>query len=121
MNLRLFVPSNVGEMEDSVETLMNRMALICAATLSILLVTNANAQMKVDMAAFTCGDLASMDIEEFVVVGAWMNGYYSAKRGNAMVDAKQLRDNTMKVIAFCKSNPAITVMKAIETLSAAQK
>lgn len=100
---------------------MTRIAAICAAILSVLLGANANAQMKVDMAAFTCGDLASMDAAEFVVIGSWMSGYYNAKRNNAMIDVKQLQENTKNVVVYCKSNPTVTVMKAIETLSAAQK
>lgn len=99
---------------------MIRMAVMCAAILSILLGANANAQMKVDMAAFTCGDLTSMNVDEFVVIGAWMSGYYNAKAGNSMIDVKQLQNNTTKVVEFCRSNPTVTVMKGIETLSAAQ-
>jgi hypothetical protein len=78
------------------------------------------AQTKVDMAALTCAELSSLYVDEFVVAGAWMSGYYNAKRGNTSVDIKQLGENSKKVLDFCKSNPKMTVMKAIEQLMSAK-
>ena len=83
--------------------------------------SNAVAQMKANMAKISCGDLSKMSAEEYVVTGAWMSGYYNAKRHNAMIDIKQLAENSKKVVEFCKENPKMTVMKAIERLSKAKK
>ena len=54
------------------------------------------------------------------MIGAWMSGYYNAKRDNMVVDTKQIAANTAKVMQFCRSNPGMTVMHAIELLSAAK-
>jgi HdeA/HdeB family len=78
------------------------------------------AQTKVDMAALTCAELSGLYVDEFVVAGAWMSGYYNAKRGNTSIDIKQLGENSKKVLAFCKANPKMTVMKAIEQLMSAK-
>jgi len=79
------------------------------------------AQTRANMAKITCGELSDLYVEEFVVIGAWMSGYYNAKRNNTIVDVKQLAANTAKVMDFCKKNPKVTVMKAIEKLSAAKE
>jgi HdeA/HdeB family protein len=83
--------------------------------------SSAAAETKVDMATVSCGDLSSMQLEEFVVIGAWMSGYHNGKRGNTAIDIKELAGNSAKVAAFCQGNPTVTVMKAVETLSASSK
>jgi hypothetical protein len=59
-----------------------------------------------------------MYIDEYVVIGAWMSGYYNAKHNNTMIDVRQLAENSWKMVEFCKRNPKMTVMKIIETLIA---
>jgi hypothetical protein len=96
------------------------MALALAAGSLILSGAPALAQTKVDMAEFICEDMTKMSLEEYVVVGSWMSGYYNAKRNNTLIDVKQLEANAKKVGETCKANPKMTVMKAIESLIAAQ-
>lgn len=79
------------------------------------------AQTRANMAKIACGEVLELYVDEFVVIGAWMSGYYNAKRNNTTIDVKQLAANTAKVIDYCRNNPKVTVMKAIEKLSGAKK
>lgn len=78
-------------------------------------------QTKVDMSKITCAELAQSYLDEFVVVAAWMSGYYNAKKNNTLVDSDQLSSNAKKVAAACKQNPSMGVMQTIEKLSAESK
>ncbi|HEY2229145.1 MAG TPA: HdeA/HdeB family chaperone [Xanthobacteraceae bacterium] len=56
-------------------------------------------------------------LEEVVVVGAWLSGYYNAKQNNTVIDSKKFEENTAKVMQHCRTNPQETVMHAIEALA----
>jgi hypothetical protein len=73
-----------------------------------------------DVAKVTCGELGNYYLEEVVVVGAWLSGYYNAKQNNTVIDSKKIEENTAKVMLHCRTNPQETVMHAIEALSAAK-
>ena len=96
---------------------MIRGILAIAASAIIISTIVASAETKSDMAEVTCDDVSKMSIEEFGVVSAWMNGYYSAKRNNTKVDIKQLVANNRNVLEFCNKNPKMTVMKAVEQVA----
>lgn len=74
----------------------------------------ASAQVKVDMAQVTCGDILGSYVEDVVVAGAWMSGYFNAKAGNTTIDIKQMDKNANNVVAFCKANPKVTLMDAVK-------
>lgn len=92
-------------------------AILAIAAGAVVFSTSASAQQKSDMAKITCDDLSKLYVEEFVVIGAWMSGYYNAKRNNTKVDVKQLAINTKNILEFCKKNPKMTVMKAVERIA----
>lgn len=98
---------------------MKAIGAIAAVVLAVSGI-NAGAQTKADMALISCSDLSQMYAAEYAIIGAWMSGYYNAKRNNTVIDIKQLAENTRKVTETCRANPNLTVMKAIEQLSSAQ-
>ena len=73
----------------------------------------------VDMADIKCGDLSRLYLEEFIVIDAWFSGYYHGKSNTTVIDSNKVAANTHKVLEICKMNPDVTVMQAIEKLSAA--
>jgi hypothetical protein len=85
-----------------------------AATISILSAARAE---TMDVAKLTCDDLGKYYLEEVVVVGAWLSGYYNAKQNNTVIDSKKIEENTAKVMQHCRTNPQETVMHAIEVLA----
>jgi hypothetical protein len=94
----------------------------------LLTITSARAQtvdmpevraQTVDMADLKCSDLSRLYLEEFVVIDAWFSGYYHGKSNTTVIDANKIAMNTHKVLEVCKANPDVTIMQAIEKLSAA--
>src|SRR3974390_1100226 len=70
-----------------------------------------------DMAEIKCGDLDRLYFDEFVVVDAWFSGYYHGRSGTTVIDSNTIAANTAKVLNFCKTNPDVTVMQAVERLA----
>jgi hypothetical protein len=73
-----------------------------------------------DFAKITCDEITNAYLEDVVVIGAWLSGFYNAKRNNTVVDSRQISANTAKVMQHCRANPRETVMHAIELLSEAK-
>jgi len=99
-----------------------RSILATAIVASLLAIAPTRAQMfdgpVIDMAEIKCSDLNRVYLEQFVIIDAWLSGYYHGKSGKTVLDRKQAAENTRKVVQFCKANPNVTVMQAIERLSA---
>jgi hypothetical protein len=71
------------------------------------------------MASLRCDDLGRLYLDQFVFIDAWFSGFFHAKSNKTTVDLRQVAANTQKVLQFCKANPTVTVLQAIERLSAA--
>ena len=93
------------------------MKRVLALTAALLMVGGSAQAEKADMSKITCDQLTHAYLDDVVVIGAWMSGYYNAKRDNTVVDEKELSTNAKKVQDYCTSNPTATVMKAIEQIS----
>jgi acid stress chaperone HdeB len=92
-------------------------AVLAIATGALIISgSGAIAQAKINMAKITCADLVNSYPDEMVVIGTWMSGYYNAKRNNTTIDPKTLAANSKRVADYCRANPKVTVMKAIESL-----
>lgn len=96
------------------------MRFTAAFVAAVMLTLGAVRAEKSDFAKLSCDDLSNFSLEEVIVVGAWLSGYYNAKRDNTVVDSKQIEANTAKVMQYCRTNPRETVMHAIDLLSAAK-
>lgn len=79
--------------------------------------TAAGAQTTVDMAKLTCAEMTKSYVDEIIVTGAWMSGYFNSKSNNTVIDLKQLSLNSKNIIAFCGSNPTVTVMDAVQKVA----
>ena len=90
-------------------------SLALAIAASFLTFTTVRAQ-TIDMGKLACDELGRVYLDQFVFIDAWLSGYYHAKSNKTVVDLKQIAANTRKVLQFCKSNPTVTVMQAIERL-----
>ena len=71
----------------------------------------------VDMAKLTCAEMTKSYVDEIIVTGAWMSGYFNGKNNNTVVDIKQLSLNSKNVITFCGSNPTVTIMDAVQKVA----
>ena len=75
---------------------------------------------QTDLTKVTCEEITNAFLEDVVVIGAWLSGYYNAKRDNTVVDSRQIAANTSKVMQFCRTSPRETVMHAIELVGQAK-
>jgi len=94
---------------------MRSISAIAIANL-LLIVPCAHAQTA-DIAKVTCDDLNHASAADLVVIGSWLSGYYNAKRNNTAIDLKELGANTQKVLGFCRTNPTVTAMQAVEQVT----
>jgi acid stress chaperone HdeB len=78
---------------------------------------NARAQVALDMSKVTCDQFRKYKIASPQYIAIWLNGYYSGKRGNTIVETQDLVANAKKVQDYCFKNPETPVMQAVETLS----
>ena len=96
------------------------MRSISAIAIAILLLAMPRAHAQTaDMSKVTCDDLSHAYVEDLVVIGSWLSGYYNAKRNNTVVNLKELGTNTQKVLQFCRTNPNVTAMQAVEQVTGA--
>src|SRR5262245_43706871 len=76
----------------------------------------ANAQVSVDVAKITCDQFAMWTISDPRNLAIWLSGYYSGKRNSTVVDTQALKERSDKVTEYCRANPKLTLMQAVETL-----
>ena len=98
-----------------------RMKLAIALVTIMMVSLSAARTETTDFTKITCDEITNAYLEDVVVIGAWLSGYYNAKRNNTVVDSKQIAGNTAKVMQFCRANPRETVMHAIELVSSGAK
>ena len=82
-------------------------------TALILMTPLAYAQI-LDMEKVRCDELSRVYLEQYPFFDAWMSGYYHGKKGQTVVDARQFAANAQKVLQFCRANPSVFVMQAID-------
>jgi acid stress chaperone HdeB len=73
--------------------------------------------VEVDMSTITCKQVGALPAAKTIGVAMWVNGYVHGKAGNPMVDSEQAHANAVKVAAYCKNNPTVTLASAIESLA----
>jgi hypothetical protein len=84
-------------------------------------IARAQAPLTVDVAKISCDQFTGFKITDPHYIGAWLSGYYNAKRGNTVVDIQALNTAYDKLRNFCVLNPTLTVMQAVEKLFEADK
>jgi acid stress chaperone HdeB len=97
---------------------MVKLVIVAAAalTFALELVSEARAQVTLDLSKVTCDQYVGYKITDPQNIAIWLSGYYNGKRGNTIVDTQGFNVNTKKLRDFCLRNPATPVMQATETL-----
>ena len=75
------------------------------------------AQETVDVAKITCEQVI---LEQLAPpthdVVMWLNGYYSGKRNNMIINFETIKNDEQKVRLYCYQNPETTVLDAIKNV-----
>ena len=91
-----------------------RLRLICTAFTISLLPVAANAQVIIDMSAFTCGQYLAMSPSTSRDFSAWMSGWFSYQTRRTFVDLVLHQKNIANLKAWCQYHPQDSVMTGLQ-------
>jgi HdeA/HdeB family len=91
-----------------------RLRLISTAFAISLLPVVANAQLTIDMGAFTCSQYLAMSPAMSRDFSAWMSGWFSYQTRRTFVDVGLHETNIANLKAWCQYNPQASVMAGLQ-------
>ena len=92
-----------------------KLRLISTAFAISLLSGAANAQVAIDMAAFTCGQYLAMSPTMSRDFSAWMSGWSSYQTRKTFVDVLAHQKNIASLKSWCQFHPQASVMNAVQS------
>ena len=75
----------------------------------------ANAQVTIDMGAFTCGQYLAMSPTMSRDFSAWMSGWSSYQTRKTFVDVLAHQKNIASLKSWCQFHPQASVMNAVQS------
>lgn len=72
------------------------------------------AQVNIDMAKITCGEVLAMPADDQADFAAFMSGFFAQRVGRTFIDMSLFQKNTASVLDWCKSNKSESVMVGLE-------
>jgi HdeA/HdeB family len=75
----------------------------------------ANAEVIINMAAFSCEEYLSMSPAMSRDFSAWMSGWFSYQTRRTFVDVVAHEQNTANLRSWCQLHPQASVMNALES------
>jgi HdeA/HdeB family protein len=92
-----------------------KLRLISTAFAISLLPVAANAQVTIDMGAFTCDQYLAMSPAMSRDFSAWMSGWFSYQTRRTFVDVLLHQKNIATVKSWCQYHPQASVMSALQS------
>ncbi|MGD9545707.1 MAG: HdeA/HdeB family chaperone [Methylocystis sp.] len=93
---------------------MIRKLIVAGALAASAFAVPANAQVMIEMSEITCKQFGEYDADSQDFVANWMRGYFSAKNNMTVIDSRNVKRNTDKVLHYCKKKPKAFLMEAIQ-------
>jgi hypothetical protein len=103
-----------------------RKLLLLATTVLLLAGPNAQAQVPlsaytdangfIDVQTMTCAQLAGTFQEDADMLTTWYSGWYNGLAKKHYIHVTRAKLFEHEVILFCKANPGVTIISAIDTL-----
>lgn len=87
-----------------------------AASAQVPLSSYADKDGYVDVQKLTCAQLAGTFQEDVDMLSAWYSGWYNGLAKAHRAKITRVKDDQHEVIVYCKSNPNVTIIKAIDTI-----
>lgn len=75
----------------------------------------------VDVQKLTCAQLAGTFQEDADMLAAWYSGWYNGLAKAHRAKITRVKDDQHEVIVYCKANPNVTIIKAIDTIFKGKK
>lgn len=92
-----------------------KIRLISAVFAISLLPITANAQVIINMGAFTCSQYLAMSPPMSRDFSSWMSGWFSYQTRSTFVDILTHQKNITTVKSWCQSRPQASVMSALQS------
>jgi len=92
-----------------------KLRLMTAAFAILLLPMAANAQVTIDMGAFTCSQYLAMSPSMSRDFSAWMSGWFSYQTRRTSVDLLSHEKNIASVKSWCQFRPQANLMTALQS------
>jgi hypothetical protein len=91
--------------------------VILTALAVLLSVSQAQAQMTVDVAKITCRQYLfdRTFSPRAPMIANWLSGYFNGLRNNTVVDIGAMEKNKDKVEDYCRMNQDVTLIEAAKT------
>ncbi len=91
-----------------------KLRLISAVFAVCLFPVAANAQVVIDMGAFTCGQYLAMTPAMSRDFSAWMSGWFSYQTRRTFVDVTLHQSNIANLKSWCQFHPRESVMAGLQ-------
>lgn len=89
---------------------------LAAAVCFGLAITQAQAQITIDVSKITCEQFRNYSVTDPNNIALWLSGYYNGQRRNTVISITSFKENLEKVKDYCITNQKMTVMQAVETI-----
>lgn len=89
---------------------------LAAAACFGLAITQARAQITIDVSKITCDQFRNYSITDPNNIALWLSGYYNGQRRNTVISVTSFKETLEKVKDYCITNQKMTVMQAVETI-----
>lgn len=70
----------------------------------------------VDVQKLTCAQLAGTFQEDADMLATWYSGWYNGLAKSHRAKITRVKEDQHEVIVYCKANPNVTIIKAIDTI-----
>jgi hypothetical protein len=97
-----------------------KLRLIGTAVAISLFPVAANAQVTIDMGAFTCEQYLAMSPAMSRDFSAWMSGWFSYQTRRTFVDVLLHQKNIASLKSWCQYHPQASVMTALQSAIGSQ-
>lgn len=81
-------------------------------------------QATVDMSKALCKELVVTTPDEVanaVLTAVWFSGFFNGKHDRTVLHTEMLKTNADTLVQYCRDNPTMTIMKAVDLLVKEQK
>lgn len=75
----------------------------------------------IDVQKLTCAQLAGTFQEDADMLATWYSGWYNGLAKAHRAKITRVKDDQHTVIVYCKANPKVTIIKAIDTIFKGKK
>jgi HdeA/HdeB family protein len=86
-----------------------------ASQAQVSLSTYADEKGYLNVRALTCAQLANTFQEDANFLGTWYSGWFNGHMKRHSINVQRVKDGIHEVIVYCKANPDVKVVDAVET------